>query len=71
MTYYASYLANHSTRNAEPIKGTNKKELIRDIRTIAEGETHPGGDCSWVVQAEDGGVIAIGGLQKGIRYRSF
>ena len=71
MTYYASYLANHSTRNAEPFKGTNKKELIRDIRDIAEGETFPGGDCSWVVQGEDGGVIAIGGLKNGRRYRSF
>ena len=71
MTYYASYLANHDTRNAEPFKGTNKKALIRDIREIAEGETRICGDCTWVVQDEEGGVVAIGGLRNGIRFRSF
>ena len=71
MTYYATFLANHSTRSAKPFEGTNKKELIRSIRKIAEGETFYRGDCSWCVQSEDGGIVASGGLLNGIRYRSF
>ena len=70
MTYYASYLANHSTRNAKPYEGTNKKALIRKIRMMAEGETRICGDCTWVVRDENGGSVAVGGLRNGIRFRS-
>ena len=75
-TYFANFSANNGTCFRTPIKGTNKKELIQRIRSIAEAERFAGNECSWAVWLDDENdedecnVIAKGGmLANGMRYR--
>ena len=60
--YNAYFKANDSTYNQEPITGTNKSKLIRDIRLIAEGNRFANNSCSWSVHTDDGRCIAAGGV---------
>lgn len=72
-TYYANFNANNGTCNGTPITGANKKELIKDIRHIAEGNRFAGNECSWLVWVESGEnciSVAKGGmLSNGTRWR--
>lgn len=74
--YQANFSANNGTSFETPIKGTNKKELIQRIRSIAEAERFAGNECSWAVWLDDENnedeynIIAKGGmLANGMRYR--
>lgn len=65
MKYYANFCANNGTQFREPICGTNKKKLIKDIRRIAEGNRFSCNECSWCVYIESGGFrisVARGGM---------
>lgn len=69
LMYYANFVAGHSVSNMHPYEGTNLKNLIRDIREIAEGNTPRGGECRWYIEDENGLFVATGGLKKGRRFR--
>ena len=71
MKYFANYNANNGTRFQEPIEGTNKDQIIKDIREIAEGNRFDGSTCSWEVWTENGKEVASGGCNSnGRRYRN-
>jgi len=57
----------------EPITGTNKSVLIKDIRHIAEANRFAGNECSWSVLIKEGDnyiSIARGGMwPDGSRWR--
>lgn len=56
----------------EPITGTNKSVLIKDIRHIAEANRFAGNECSWSVFKEGDNYISIarGGMwPDGSRWR--
>ena len=68
--YYANFTANNGTSFKNPITGNNKKNLIRDIRNIAEGERFLGNKCFWSVRDDSGIYVAAGGVDSnGRRYR--
>lgn len=74
MKYYANFNANNGTSYGKPITGTNKAELIKDIRSIAEAERFAGNECSWCVYTKDsnGDYISVargGMLPNGCRWR--
>lgn len=53
-TYFATYHTNNGTHPMYPYEFTNKREAIRVIRSIADGETHIGGFALVRVWANDG-----------------
>lgn len=67
--YYANFNANNGTCYGEPITGTNKAKLIKDIRHIAEAERFAGNECSWCVyiKGRDDEYISVarGGMMPG------
>ena len=74
MKYYANFDANNGTHYGTPITGTNKKELIKDIRSIAEAERFAGNECCWCVYIKDSDgdsvSVARGGMvSNGCRWR--
>lgn len=70
MKYYANYNANDGTRMEKDITGTNKKEIIRIIRDIANGERYTGHSCTWTVYDQHGHCAAKGGTyDDGKQYR--
>lgn len=72
MRYLANFTANSGTTLVNPIKGGNKAQIIRDIRTIAEGNRHLGNGCFWQVFNEEHILVAEGGTTcSGKRYRNF
>ncbi len=63
MKYYANYNANGGLTLKEPITGTDKKEIIKEIKKIAEGKRKKGGFCCWnvwCIKDEEYIDIAIG-----------
>lgn len=53
MIYYANFSANNGTRLIEPITGTNKRNLEKRIRSLAEAERFSGNVAKWYVWYED------------------
>jgi hypothetical protein len=74
MKYYANYTANNGTTLMNPLTGTNKNELIKDIRHLANGERFDKNTCSWCVWIEKNGdavEVAAGGTDcNGRMYRT-
>ncbi len=72
-TYFANFKANNGTSLMEPITGTNKSILIKDIRHIAEANRFAGNECSWSVFIKEGEnfiSVARGGMwSDGSRWR--
>lgn len=76
-TYKAEFKANNSSVKGNGYSDTNKNRLVSNIRTIAESNRTPNGDCSWVVYREDRRgchveytIVAVGGMDiNGHRFR--
>lgn len=63
--YYANFDANNGTHYKEPLSDTNKNRLVKEIRSIAEGQRFRANECSWCVWMNVGGYkvrIARGGM---------
>jgi len=49
MKYYGYWNANNNSYNREPYTSNNKRELAKDMRTIAKGNTFSGNCGEWSV----------------------
>lgn len=61
MEYYARWKANNNTGPMEDLTDTNKNRLIRDVRSIANGNRYDGNTCEWWVWDSDNYILAAGG----------
>lgn len=60
MIYQASWRANNNTRPMEDLFSTNKNKIMRDVRSIANGNRYSGSTCVWWVWDYDKNIIAAG-----------
>lgn len=64
--YYANMTVNNGTHLYSDIEGTNKFELLREIRDIAQAECFAGSECHWKVWDENGVIVLAGAAFKNI-----
>ena len=71
MKYEACFRANNFSICSGMYGFANKKQAVKEIREMAEGNRFAYGDCSWnVYNAETGVCVAAGGMTpEGRRYR--
>lgn len=70
MKYFANFEANHSSFFEKAVEFSNKREAVKYIREVAEGERYENSPCEWVVYDEAKNVVASGGMDMfGRRYR--
>jgi uncharacterized membrane protein YkoI len=62
--YYANFDANNGTTLMATLKSTNKNDLMKSIRKMAEDECFDNNTSSWWVEDSDGRIVYNGDVRK-------